>query len=310
MFPASQGSGNASPEPRVKEFKIYRWNPDKPQQPYMQSFLINLADCGPMVLDALQKIKAEQDSSLTFRRSCREGVCGSCSMNINGTNTMACLCMIDPDVKEPQIITPLPHLHVVKDLVVDLTNLYQQYRAMAQTKETRTQQERYPQTPQQRAKLNGYYECILCFCCSSACPSYWWNGDRFLGPVALIQIGRWIQDRYSVDDVRVPRLDELINKEELHIEVNQEAKMVVDVGIPMQLKEIKPIVVESLHERVAECNQVVDTKDLKAGEESEQSHEAGQAFGEQQADKGANVKLVYGADDDEDTSSSYWEQGG
>ncbi|KAI5058199.1 hypothetical protein GOP47_0026369 [Adiantum capillus-veneris] len=200
-------------KPRMKEFKLYRWNPEKPEKPYMQSFFINLAECGPMVLDALQKIKAEKDASLTFRRSCREGVCGSCSMNINGTNTVACLCLIDPDEKKPQMITPLPHLPVIKDLVADLTNLYQQYRSIEpwlKPRKPAPDGREYRQTPAQRAKLDGYYECILCFCCSTACPSYWWNGDKFLGPASLIHAGRWIQD--SRDDYTTERLDALLDR--------------------------------------------------------------------------------------------------
>ncbi|KAH7290481.1 hypothetical protein KP509_30G050200 [Ceratopteris richardii] len=200
-------------EKRIKEFRIYRWNPEKAQKPFLQSFFINLNECGPMVLDALQKIKADQDGSLTFRRSCREGVCGSCSMNIDGVNTVACLQVIDPNVEKPHTITPLPHLHVIKDLVADLTHLYQQYRAVEpwlKTKKPPPDGKEYRQSIEQRSKLDGYYECILCFCCSAACPQYWWNSDTFLGPAALINAGRWVHD--SRDDYTSERLQFLNDK--------------------------------------------------------------------------------------------------
>ncbi|WP_428532628.1 succinate dehydrogenase iron-sulfur subunit [Rhodopila sp.] len=194
---------------RVREFKVYRWNPDDGNNPSTDSFEIDPDACGPMVLDALIKIKNEIDSTLTFRRSCREGICGSCAMNIDGSNTLACLKPIE-DVTGPVRITPLPHMPVIKDLVPDLSQAYAQYRSVKPWLQTETAAppngERL-QSKQERAKIDGLWECILCFCCSTACPSYWWNGDRFLGPAVLLQAYRWIVD--SRDEATGERLDEL-----------------------------------------------------------------------------------------------------
>jgi succinate dehydrogenase / fumarate reductase iron-sulfur subunit len=194
---------------RVRTFKIYRWSPDDAENPRYDRFDIDLDQCGPMVLDALIKIKSEQDSSLTFRRSCREGICGSCAMNIDGANTLACTKAID-DVKGEVRITPLPHMAVVKDLVPDMTHFYAQYASIRPWLQTATpdpaMKERL-QSPQDREKLDGLYECILCACCSTACPSYWWNADRFLGPAILLQAYRWLAD--SRDEMTGERLDQL-----------------------------------------------------------------------------------------------------
>jgi succinate dehydrogenase / fumarate reductase iron-sulfur subunit len=194
---------------RVKEFKIYRWNPDDGKNPVMDTFEIDLDACGPMVLDAIIKIKNEIDSSLTFRRSCREGICGSCAMNIDGTNTLACLKPIE-DVTGAVRINPLPHMAVVKDLVPDLTQAYAQYRSI----EPWLQSESPPppdgerlQSKEERAEIDGMWECILCFCCTTSCPSYWWNGDRYLGPAVLLAAYRWIAD--SRDENTGQRLDAL-----------------------------------------------------------------------------------------------------
>src|SRR5437588_7947460 len=176
-FPAPAGAKQA------REFRIYRWNPDDGQNPRMDSYNIDLADCGPMVLDALIKIKNEIDPTLTFRRSCREGICGSCAMNMEGRNGLACTTPI-ADLKGDIQITPLPHMEVVKDLVPDLTHVYAQYaliRPWLKTASPAPSRERL-QSPEDRAKLDGLYECILCFCCSTGCPSYWWNSDKFPGP--------------------------------------------------------------------------------------------------------------------------------
>ncbi|XP_062007878.1 succinate dehydrogenase [ubiquinone] iron-sulfur subunit 3, mitochondrial isoform X2 [Rosa rugosa] len=182
----------------LKEFKIYRWSPDHPDnKPYLKSYFVNLNNCGPMVLDALQKIKAENDSTLSYRRSCREGICGSCAMNIDGTNTVACLRPIDADTSTATTITPLPHMFVIKDLVVDLTNFYQQYKLIEPWLKTKKPPEDcrvYKQSPADWKKLDGLYECILCACCSTSCPSYWWNPEEFLGPAALLHAYRWISD--------------------------------------------------------------------------------------------------------------------
>jgi succinate dehydrogenase / fumarate reductase, iron-sulfur subunit len=192
----------------IKAFKIYRWNPDDGRNPQIDTFHVNMDDCGPMVLDALIKIKNEQDPTLTFRRSCREGICGSCSMNIDGTNTLACLKACD-DVKDDVRIYPLPHLSVVKDLVPDLTNFYAQHRSIEPWLKTSTPtpQAEWKQSKDDREKLDGLYECILCACCSTSCPSYWWNGDRYLGPAVLLQAYRWIID--SRDEATGDRLDNL-----------------------------------------------------------------------------------------------------
>jgi succinate dehydrogenase / fumarate reductase iron-sulfur subunit len=193
----------------VKAFKIYRWDPDSGENPRLDTYEVDLGRCGPMVLDALIKIKNETDSTLTFRRSCREGICGSCSMNIDGLNTLACLKPIE-DVKGDVRIYPLPHMPVVKDLVPDLSQLYAQLRSVEPWLKSDTPPppdgERR-QSKEERAKLDGLWECILCFCCTTACPSYWWNGDRYLGPAVLLQAYRWIAD--SRDEATGERLDYL-----------------------------------------------------------------------------------------------------
>ncbi len=193
---------------KVKRFKVYRWSPDDSENPRMDTYEVDLASCGPMVLDALIKIKNEVDPTLTFRRSCREGVCGSCAMNIDGTNTLACTKAID-EVKGDVSVTPLPHMEVVKDLVPDLTRFYAQYASIQPWLQSATpapDKERL-QSKEDRAKLDGLYECILCACCSTACPSYWWNGDRYLGPAILLQAYRWLID--SRDENTGARLDNL-----------------------------------------------------------------------------------------------------
>ncbi len=192
----------------VKRFHIYRWDPDSGQNPRMDTYEVDLAACGPMILDALLKIKNEVDPTLTLRRSCREGVCGSCAMNIDGTNTLACTKAID-DVAGDVKIYPLPHMPVVKDLVPDLTHFYAQYTSIKPWLQSATpapERERL-QSKEDRAKLDGLYECILCACCTTSCPSYWWNGERYLGPSILLQAYRWIID--SRDEFTGERLDNL-----------------------------------------------------------------------------------------------------
>lgn len=181
----------------MKEFKIYRWNPDVPDaKPTLQSYKIDLNQTGPMLLDALIKIKNEMDPTLTFRRSCREGICGSCAMNIDGQNTLACLCRIDRDASKDTKVYPLPHMYIVKDLVPDLTQFYKQYKSIQPwlQNENPPAQGEHLQSIEDRKKLDGLYECILCACCSTSCPSYWWNQDEYLGPAALMQAYRWIAD--------------------------------------------------------------------------------------------------------------------
>ncbi len=193
----------------IRKVIVYRYDPSTGDNPHTDTYEINVDECGPMVLDALIKIKSEYDSSLAFRRSCREGICGSCAMNIDGQNTLACtmaLADIEGDIK----IYPLPHQAVVRDLVSDLTNFYAQYASvepwMKTSSATAPDRERL-QSVEDREKLDGLYECILCACCSTSCPSYWWNSDRYLGPAALLNAYRWIVD--SRDEAAGERLDEL-----------------------------------------------------------------------------------------------------
>jgi succinate dehydrogenase / fumarate reductase iron-sulfur subunit len=202
-FPAPDGAS------RVKSFRIYRWDPDSGENPRIDRFDVDLDKCGPMVLDALIKIKNEYDPTLTFRRSCREGICGSCAFNIDGTNTLACTKGID-EIKGDVRIYPLPHMPVVKDLVPDLTHFYAQYasiRPWIRTQSPAPPDKERLQSREDRAQLDGLYECILCACCSTSCPSYWWNGDRYLGPAILLQAYRWLVD--SRDEATGERLDAL-----------------------------------------------------------------------------------------------------
>jgi succinate dehydrogenase / fumarate reductase iron-sulfur subunit len=201
--PAPAGASN------VKTFRIYRYDPDSGENPRVDSFDIDLDNCGPMVLDAIIKIKNEIDPTLTFRRSCREGICGSCAFTIDGTNTLACTKGID-EIKGDVKIYPLPHMPVIKDLVPDLTHFYAQYasiRPWIRTQSPAPPDKERLQSPEDREKLDGLYECILCACCSTSCPSYWWNGDRYLGPAVLLQAYRWLAD--SRDEHTGERLDDL-----------------------------------------------------------------------------------------------------
>ncbi len=192
----------------TRDYRIYRFDPGSGSNPRMDTYTVDLDDCGPMVLDALIWIKNKIDPTLTFRRSCREGVCGSCAMNIDGTNTLACTKDM-ADVAGAIRIYPLPHQPVVKDLVPDLTNFYAQHASVEPwlKTESATPQKEWRQSHDDRVKLDGLYECILCACCSTACPSYWWNSDRFLGPAALLQAARWLED--SRDEKTGERLDDL-----------------------------------------------------------------------------------------------------
>lgn len=188
-------------------FSIYRYNPESDHRPYMQSYELQ-DDCGAvMLLDALLLLK-QRDDSLSFRRSCREGVCGSDAMNINGRNGLACITPLK-DLRTPIEVRPLPGLPVIRDLVVDLSQFYAQYRAVKPwliNNDPVPEIERL-QSPAQRDSLDGLYECILCACCSTSCPSFWWNPDRFLGPAALLQAWRFLAD--SRDQATGERLDDL-----------------------------------------------------------------------------------------------------
>lgn len=204
--------GKVWPKPagatRLKEFRIYRWDPETGDNPRIDTYFVNRDDCGPMILDGLIYIKNKIDSTLTFRRSCREGICGSCAMNIGGTNTLACTIGMD-EVEGTIKIYPLPHMEVVKDLVPDMTNFYAQHASVEPWLKTKTAEpeKEWKQSHEDREKLDGLYECILCACCSTSCPSYWWNSDRYLGPAALLQAYRWIVD--SRDEATGERLDHL-----------------------------------------------------------------------------------------------------
>lgn len=210
--------GKTWPKPasakNVTEFKVYRWSPDDTENPRTDTYYVDRDDCGPMVLDALIWIKNKVDPTLTFRRSCREGICGSCAMNMDGKNGLACTTGIDECSATGKntgrvTIYPLPHMPVVKDLVPDLTRFYAQHASIEPWLQTTTPapEKEWRQAKDDREKLDGLYECILCACCSTSCPSYWWNGDRYLGPAALLQAYRWLID--SRDESTGERLDNL-----------------------------------------------------------------------------------------------------
>jgi succinate dehydrogenase (ubiquinone) iron-sulfur subunit len=194
VFAASRNFAAAT---KLQKFGIYRYDPESQAKPFLKEYTIDLNQCGPMILDALIKIKDEVDPTLAFRRSCREGICGSCAMNINGKNGLACLLYIEENAKAIEI-QPLPHSYVLKDLVPDLTNFYNQYKSIEpwlKRKDVKQEgQKEYLQSKDDRAKLDGMYECILCACCMTSCPSYWWNPEYYLGPAVLMQAYRWIAD--------------------------------------------------------------------------------------------------------------------
>ena len=204
--------GKTWPKPdgaiRLREYRVYRYDPDSEANPRIDTYFIDLDNCGPMVLDGLLYIKNRIDPTLTLRRSCREGICGSCSMNIDGANTLACTKSMD-EIKGAIRIYPLPHLPVVKDLVPDLSTFYAQHRSIEPWLKTTspTPDTEWLQSKPERAKLDGLYECILCACCSTSCPSYWWNGEKYLGPAVLLQAYRWLID--SRDEAQTERLDNL-----------------------------------------------------------------------------------------------------
>ncbi len=236
---------------RSRIFKVYRWSPDDKKNPQIDEYIVDLDNCGPMVLDALIKIKNEQDSTLTFRRSCREGICGSCSMNIDGKNTLACTKFID-EVKGDVKIYPLPHMKVVKDLVPDLNHAYAQLSSIEPWIKTQSPlppptKERL-QSEEDRKKLDGLYECILCFCCSTSCPSYWWNQERYLGPAVLLQAYRWIND--SRDEYTGERLDNLEDPFRLyrcHTIMNCSSACPKGLNPAKAIAEIKKLMLERQH---------------------------------------------------------------
>jgi len=201
-WPKPEGATN------LREYRIYRWSPDDGENPRIDTYYVDMDDCGPMVLDALLWIKNKIDPTLTLRRSCREGICGSCAMNIDGTNTLACTKGAD-EISGVVKVYPLPHMPVVKDLVPDLTVPYAQLSSIQPWLQTVSPEpaKEWKQSHEDRAKLDGLYECILCFCCQTSCPSYWWNGERYLGPAVLLQAYRWLID--SRDEATGERLDNL-----------------------------------------------------------------------------------------------------
>ncbi len=200
----------------LKKINIYRWDPDKKENPKIDTFEVDLNKCGNKVLDILNKIKNEIDPSLTYRRSCAHGVCGSCAMNVDGVNTLSCM-KSHKDINGDINIYPLPHLKVIKDLVADLSNLYRQYESIEpwlKIKQAKPKNYEINQSKENRKKLDGVYECIMCACCSTSCPSYWWNGEKYLGPAVLLQAYRWIID--SRDEDRKDRLREVADKLKLY----------------------------------------------------------------------------------------------
>ena len=193
---------------RIVKFEIYRYDPDKDERPYMQKLDVELAATDKMLLDALVRIKNDVDDSLAIRRSCREGVCGSDAMNINGKNGLACTTNLR-ELKEPIVLKPLPGLPVIRDLIVDMTHFFNQYHSIKPylINDTPPPEKERLQSPEAREELDGLYECILCACCSTSCPSYWWNSDKYLGPAVLLQAYRWLAD--SRDEATGDRLDDL-----------------------------------------------------------------------------------------------------
>ncbi|MDY0330740.1 MAG: succinate dehydrogenase iron-sulfur subunit [Thiomonas sp.] len=193
---------------RKMKFSIYRYDPDKDARPYMQDVEVTLQHTDKMLLDAIQRIKWEVDDSLSIRRSCREGVCGSDAMNINGKNGLACITNL-LTLKEPVVLKPLPGLPVIRDLIVDMTQFFNQYHSIKPylVNNTPPPEKERLQSPAEREELNGLYECILCACCSTSCPSFWWNPDKFVGPAGLLQAYRFLAD--SRDEATGERLDNL-----------------------------------------------------------------------------------------------------
>lgn len=206
-------TGKTWPKPdgatNLKEYQVYRWSPDDDENPRIDTYFVDMDDCGPMILDGLIYIKNKIDPTLTFRRSCREGICGSCAMNIDGVNHLACTWGVEEVKGDVVKVYPLPHMPVVKDLVPDLNRFYAQHRSIEPWLKTTspTPETEWRQSREDRAKIDGLYECILCACCSTSCPSYWWNGDRYLGPAILLQAYRWLID--SRDEATGERLDNL-----------------------------------------------------------------------------------------------------
>jgi succinate dehydrogenase / fumarate reductase iron-sulfur subunit len=246
------GKSHGAPDgaKNTRSFRIYRFDPDSGENPRLDTFEVDMDRCGPMVLDALIKIKNEIDPTLTFRRSCREGICGSCAMNIDGVNTLACTKATD-EIRGQVRIYPLPHMPVIKDLVPDLTDFYAQYASIKPWLQTRTpappDRERL-QSKQDQAKVDQPSACILCACCSTSCPSYWWNSDRYLGPAALLAAYRWIVD--TRDEATGERLDDLEDPFRLyrcHTIMNCTEACPKDLNPARAIAEIKKMIAERQH---------------------------------------------------------------
>ncbi|MCH9026930.1 MAG: succinate dehydrogenase iron-sulfur subunit [Proteobacteria bacterium] len=234
----------------VRRLLVYRYDPDNRDNPRMDSYEVDMDSCGPMVLDALIKIKNEIDPGLAFRRSCREGICGSCAMNIDGTNDLACMRAI-ADVKGDIKVYPLPHLPVIKDLIPDMSNFYAQYASIKPWLQSRTppppDRERL-QSKEDQEKIDESSACILCACCSTGCPSYWWNDDRFLGPATLLQAYRWLVD--SRDEATGERLDQLEDSFKLyrcHTIMNCTNTCPKGLNPARAIAEIKKMMIERQH---------------------------------------------------------------
>ena len=243
-YPADNNATN------IRKFSVYRYDPDLTSNPTLDTYDVDMGTCGPMVLDALIKIKNEIDPTLTFRRSCREGICGSCAMNIDGVNTLACLKSVE-EVSGVVKIYPLPHMSVVKDLVPDLTHFYAQYASVKPWLEANTpppsDQERL-QSKEDQEQINDPSACILCACCSTACPSYWWNSDRFLGPAALLQAYRWIVDsRDESTDERLDSLEDSFKLYRCHTILNCTQACPKDLNPAKAISEIKKLIARRDH---------------------------------------------------------------
>ena len=232
----------------LKKINVYRWNPEDTKNPRVDSYEVDMDECGPMVLDVLIKIKNEIDSTVTFRRSCREGVCGSCSMNIDGINTLACT-KYTKDVKGTVNIYPLPHMPVIKDLVTDLTDFYRQYESIQpwlQADEPEDLTSERLQSKEELAELDGSDECILCACCSTSCPSYWWNSDKYLGPATLMQAYRWIADsRDNKKKERLGQLEDTFKLYKCHTIMNCTNSCPKGLNPAKQISKIKSLIVSN-----------------------------------------------------------------
>jgi len=236
---------------RSKDFKVYRYDPSTGENPQVDVYTVDLDSCGPMVLDALIKIKNEVDPTLSFRRSCREGICGSCAMNIDGVNTLACTKACSDVSSKDVKIYPLPHMPVVKDLIPDLTQFYAQYAAVKPWLTTRTpappDSERL-QSKEDQEKIDRPSACILCACCSTSCPSYWWNSDRYLGPAALLAAYRWIIDsRDEATGERLDALDDAFRLYRCHTIMNCAEACPKDLNPAKAIGEIKSMLAEREH---------------------------------------------------------------